>query len=155
LLLNTGCIHRTLQIDTNPPGAKVWLNGEECGTTPVEVPFTSYGKIDVFLMKEDYAARREVVHLRPPWYAVFPLDFFSDVLYPGNLHDHQLLAVELQSLESPDTDALEERALEFRESSRRLLEHEAERRGTDVKMRPLEAGGTSDEMPRNTEEANR
>ena len=33
-LILTGCVERLITVKTNPPGAVVWLNGEETGITP-------------------------------------------------------------------------------------------------------------------------
>jgi len=127
--LSTGCIQRSLRIETDPPGAAVWVNGDDCGRTPVDIPFVNYGAIEIFIQKKDYATRKEVVRLRAPWYAVFPIDFFTDVLYPGKLHDRKTFAFKLEPLEQADMKALESRALEFSRKARKLLATEREKRG--------------------------
>jgi hypothetical protein len=55
-LLLAGCsTQRTLEIASEPPGARIWVNGDlQRGVTPVEVPFTHYGRFDVRLEKEGY-----------------------------------------------------------------------------------------------------
>jgi len=129
ICLSAGCIQRTLRIQTDPPGANVWVNGDDCGRTPVDMPFVSYGAIEIFMQKKDYATRKEVVRLRAPWYAVFPIDFFTDVLYPGKLHDRKTFGFKLESLGQADMKALESRAEEFSENARKLLAKEREKRG--------------------------
>jgi len=47
-----GCVHRTLEVESNPPGALVYLNGEEVGRTPMRKEFLWYGTYDVQLRKE-------------------------------------------------------------------------------------------------------
>ena len=48
-----GCgVERTLQIESNPPGALVHLNGEEVGRTPMRKAFVWYGTYDVQLRKD-------------------------------------------------------------------------------------------------------
>ena len=125
----TGCIQRTLQIETDPPGANVWVNGENVGKTPAELPFLTYGSIEVFMQMEGHATRKEVVRLRPPWYAVFPIDFFTDVLYPGTLHDRKTFGFKLDRPTPPDLEALRSRGEEFRDNARELLARERRKRG--------------------------
>jgi hypothetical protein len=45
---------RFLRIDSDPPGARVWVNGEEKGEAPVTVPFVHYGRTHVRLEKPGY-----------------------------------------------------------------------------------------------------
>ena len=60
--LLAGCsTKRTLTIDSTPPGAAVWVDGERKGTTPVQVPFVHYGTFEVRLEKNGYEALAEEV----------------------------------------------------------------------------------------------
>lgn len=136
----TGCIQRTLRIETDPPGASVWVNGDDAGTTPAEVAFVSYGAVEIFMQMDDHATRKEVVRLRPPWYAVFPIDFATDVLYPGTLHDRKTFGFKLDRLAEPDVEALRSRAEEFRRNARELLAGERLKRGI-----PAPDGGASED----------
>src|SRR3990172_12037515 len=43
MILLAGCVERRLTINTDPQGAKVVLNDQEIGTSPVTVPFHWYG----------------------------------------------------------------------------------------------------------------
>jgi len=124
-----GCINRTMHIETDPPGAVVWVDGDEYGKTPVDVHFTSYGSREVFLQMPDHATKREVVKLRAPWYAWFPVDFAADVLCPFTLQDRQSFAFTMEPLPPADVKALEGRAGAFREKALRALAEERKRRG--------------------------
>ena len=44
-----GCLQRRIRITSEPPGARVWLNDVEIGTTPAEASFLYYGVYDVRL----------------------------------------------------------------------------------------------------------
>src|SRR5262245_32199714 len=46
-LAASGCVTRTLRVETDPPGARVWIDGVEAGPSPVEVPFTHYGAREI------------------------------------------------------------------------------------------------------------
>lgn len=49
-----GCVERRLYIDSEPQGARVWLNDRDVGVTPTEVDFTWFGTYDVRLHKEGF-----------------------------------------------------------------------------------------------------
>jgi len=87
LVLAAGCVERTMTIRSEPPQARVYIDGKETGRTPLTVKFNWYGYREVMLQKDGYEIEREVVHLKPPLYERFPLDFFSDLLLPLKLHD--------------------------------------------------------------------
>jgi hypothetical protein len=54
-LLAAGCsTKRYLEIASEPTGATVFVNGVPRGTTPVRVPFTYYGQMEVRLEKAGY-----------------------------------------------------------------------------------------------------
>lgn len=63
-----GCVQRKLRITSEPPGARVWVNDVEIGTTPAETEFTFYGWYDVRLERpgfEPVMTEREAV--APIW----------------------------------------------------------------------------------------
>ena len=53
-LASTGCVERRYTIRSNPPGALVYVNGEEIGTTPVSRSFTYYGDRDITLIQDGF-----------------------------------------------------------------------------------------------------
>ena len=56
---------RYLTIQTNPPGAAIWVNGEKlAGTTPVVVPFTHYGRFDVRVEKAGHQSVARELHIK-------------------------------------------------------------------------------------------
>jgi len=78
--LSLGCVERRLMITSEPSGALVYLNDEEAGRTPLEVPFTWYGTYDVRAEHEGFQTlhtQREAV--RPWWEAPGP-DLFAEAL---------------------------------------------------------------------------
>lgn len=64
-VLITGCsTQRTLEIASEPPGARIWVNGVlQRGVTPVRVPFTHYGRFDVRLEKDGYESVAVELHV--------------------------------------------------------------------------------------------
>ncbi len=114
LLLCSGCVDRFLVVRTEPVGAKVFVDGIDVGISPVRIPFNFYGTRDLLVrMEEDekrgersLAPQRRIVKLTPPWYQRFPLDFVSEILWPGTL---EVIHEEVFVLEPQDLDALSER----------------------------------------------
>ena len=52
-----GCsTKRELYITSEPRGARVWVNGEDKGRTPVAIPFVYYGTFGIRLEKKGYEA---------------------------------------------------------------------------------------------------
>ena len=105
---------RQLVITSDPPGAEVRLDEEHAGYTPLEVPFTHYGKRRITLYLDGYLSRSDVLDVRPPWYGRFPLDLFSEVLLPlGWKHTkthHVLLERGTGTIPAPDLRGVLERA---------------------------------------------
>ncbi len=108
-----GCVERTISIDTDPPGALVWLNDREIGRTPVTVHFVYYGTYDVRLELDGYEPMMTFGEAKAPiWDAPGP-DFVAEVApipLRSTIHWHYVM----QPL-NEDTDALVERARELRQ----------------------------------------
>lgn len=49
-----GCVRRVIDITSDPPGARVWVNDRDIGRTPCSVEFTHYGRYDVRLQREGF-----------------------------------------------------------------------------------------------------
>ncbi len=111
----TGCVRRTLTIETEPQGAVVTLNDEQIGPTPVSRDFTWYGDYDVVIRKAGHQTLHTNIVVKPPWYQLPPFDFFADVLWPGELQDRHHHGFTLEAWVAPDHDELVERSLELRE----------------------------------------
>ena len=98
LLGTVGCVERLFEVRSDPPGASVHLNGKEAGTTPLDHEFTYYGTYDVTLRAPGHYSHKELKVISPPWYEVFPLDFFSEIVIPWKLEDVHTLEVRLVPL---------------------------------------------------------
>src|SRR6185503_14144438 len=86
-LSQTGCVERILAIQSDPPGAAAYLDGEKVGTTPCEVSYTWYGTRVLVLELRGYSLVRKEIVLNPPWWQLVPIDFITDVLIPMTLRD--------------------------------------------------------------------
>ena len=86
--------------------ARVSLNDEQIGESPVTVTFNWYGDYYVRATKEGYETLQTHRELDAPWYDWFPLDFFAQVLYPGHIVDSQEWTFELAPSQPPTRDEL-------------------------------------------------
>lgn len=109
-----GCVRRTIRITTEPPNALIFLNDQEIGRSELTTDFLWYGDYDVIIRKEGYETLQTHWNIEPPWYQVVPIDFFSEVLWPGHLHDAHSRHFVLSPRTLPTTEELIERAEETR-----------------------------------------
>lgn len=120
LLCVAGCVERTMKIQTSPPGAMITVNDEEVGPSPTKFTFLWYGKYEIVARKPGYRTLRMTYDARPPWYQIPPIDFVTETMVPGTIHDdHDVPAIELTVAEPPTVEQLVGRASELRETSQR------------------------------------
>jgi hypothetical protein len=96
-----GCgVERKLVIDSDPPGALVYLNHEEVGRTPLRYDFTWYGEYDVQLRREGYQTVNSTEWVVAPWWQWPPFDFLAE-LTPGRPRDTHSLAYVMKPATRP------------------------------------------------------
>ncbi|MBW8884084.1 MAG: PEGA domain-containing protein, partial [Planctomycetia bacterium] len=78
LLSMTGCVRRRLTVRTTPPGAQVFIDDQEIGTTPCSASYVYYGTRKITLMKDGYRTETVFQKIPPPWYEISPLDFMAE-----------------------------------------------------------------------------
>lgn len=113
-VLLTGCVERTLTINTEPPGAVVVLNDQEIGVSPVTVPFNWYGDYWVRASREGYETLDTHRRLKAPIYDHPPLDLFTEVLWPGRIVDAYEWTFDLAVKEYPTRDEFIEQGQSLR-----------------------------------------
>ena len=130
LLIAAGCVRRTARFTSVPDGARVFLNDREIGRTPATVEFTWYGDYDVIYRLEGYETVKTNAVISPPLYQRFPFDFFAEVLWPGELHDHHDIPTQQLVARQPiNPDELISRAKELRDRALLGSEKSAENDG--------------------------
>ena len=112
-LLSSGCVERALVVETDPPDAEVWVDGDLEGLSPVRVPFSHYGTREIVVVKGGFATQRGTRPVEAPWYERFPLDFASENLWPGTLTDERYFVYTLTP-ETVDPEGVLKRAEEMR-----------------------------------------
>ena len=111
-----GCgVERTLQIQSEPPGALVHLNGEEVGRTPMRKAFVWYGTYDVQLRKDGYRALDAETKVWAPWWQIPPIDLVAELI-PLPLQDNHVVSYRMNPVTERQTDPEQviERAVELR-----------------------------------------
>jgi hypothetical protein len=113
-----GCVERRFLVESDPPGAFVYQNGQFLGATPVDVPFLYYGNYDFMLVKEGYDSLKVSTRVSPPWFERPGVDFFSENLWPFHIQDVRPVFYQLQPMAQTNTIELMNQARELRERGR-------------------------------------
>ncbi len=88
----TGCVERRMVIIADPfPDASNAIVYDEkdqpIGGTPVDKPFTYYGKYRFRIVKDGFDTLDVEQRVRAPWYELPVLDFISENLIPWTIRD--------------------------------------------------------------------
>ncbi len=116
-----GCLRRRMTINSNPPGATVYVDGRQLGKTPVSTDFTYYGTRNIRLEKDKYQTRNIKQKVSPPWYEFPPLDFFTETFSVGEIKNHHVWTYELQRQAYSPGDQILKRANEFAFEGSRIV----------------------------------
>ncbi|MBW3599797.1 MAG: PEGA domain-containing protein [Planctomycetes bacterium] len=113
-----GDVRRRLTVRSHPPGALVYIDDQQIGTTPASTSFIYYGARKIQLIKDGFKTLTVQQTFSPPWYEIPPLDFFSENLYSGELRDERVLDFQMEPETIPPTNELRERAEALRAGAR-------------------------------------
>lgn len=105
-LLSTGCLERTIEVSTSPPGAEVYVNDAYIGRTPTTTGFEFYGQYDVRIRKDGYEPISTNRNASMPLWELPPIDLAASAV-PITLPNEQRWDFEMQP--SPDMNAPAER----------------------------------------------
>jgi hypothetical protein len=115
LLAVSGCVERNLKIDSDPQGARVFLNDREVGVTPVKISFLWYGDYDIILRREGFKTLKTHYQVNAPWYEYPPIDLVAECLIPTTIRDeHVLPTYQLEPTPVPSIGEVVERAVQTR-----------------------------------------
>ena len=106
----SGCVERRMTVRTNPPGALVYVDDYEIGTTPVSTDFTYYGTRKIRIVKDGYETLTVMQPIPAPWYQFPPIDFITENFVPGKIRDQRMLDYQLKPQMIVPTDQLLSRA---------------------------------------------
>jgi hypothetical protein len=117
MLLPSGCVRRRLNVRTTPPGALVYVDNQQIGTTPCSVDFTYYGTREIRLVKPGFETLTVNQPIPAPWYQIPPLDFVSENLTPTKIRDNRTVTYNLAPQLMVPREQLLERADQLRQDT--------------------------------------
>lgn len=111
-LPTAGCVERVMRITTEPPGARIYVNGEERGVTTVrrptvEVPFLWYGNYTITIRKDGYFTQDVTYQTKAPPYQWIGPDLFAEIIPWRFRNVHEVPPIELNAREGPPADRYE------------------------------------------------
>jgi len=118
MICQTGCVRRRMTVRSNPPGAKVYIDDVEIGTTPVSTYFTYYASRKITLIKDGYRTETTYHRVLPPWYEIPPVDLVSENFWPYETRDERVVDFQLVPQENVPLDELLGRAEALRGNAR-------------------------------------
>lgn len=119
-LLGTGCVERRFLITSDPPGAIVQANGKTIGATPIDIPYTYYGKYRFTLLRDGYETLVVDQPVTAPVYAYPPLDFITENLVPFRITDIRKYHYKMEPLKIENPDAVLNRSEQLRVRGRQI-----------------------------------
>jgi hypothetical protein len=117
VLVSPGCVRRRLNVRSNPPGALVYVDNQQIGTTPCSVDFIYYGTREIRLIKPGYETLTVNQPIPTPWYQIPPLDFVSENLVWTKIRDNRTVTYNLAPLLVVPTEQLVDRANHLRQDA--------------------------------------
>jgi len=109
-----GCVQRRMTIRSNPPGALVYVDDYQIGTTPVSTDFIYYGTRKIRLVKDGYETLTVRQPFPIPWYEIFPLDFVTENLWPWEIRDERVVDLAMTNMVSVPPESVVARAEQAR-----------------------------------------
>ncbi len=85
--LLSGCVKRSIIVDTDPPGAELWINGHPMGKTPVTYAFITHGRYKFEIQKAGFQPLTVREMVKAPMYEWIPVDFLFEFFVPVHLED--------------------------------------------------------------------
>jgi hypothetical protein len=92
----SGCVERRMTVRTNPPGALLYVDDYQIGTTPCSTNFTYYGTRKIRLVKDGYETLTVMQSVPAPWYEYTPIDFVAENFVPGQIRDQRTLDFQMR-----------------------------------------------------------
>ena len=106
-----------MTIRSTPPGALVYVDDYQIGTTPVSTDFIYYGTRKIRLVKDGFETLTVRQPFPIPWYEVFPLDFVTENLWPWEIRDERVVDLAMAPLDAMPAEAVVARAEQARSSA--------------------------------------
>lgn len=105
-----GCVDRRFVVESNVPGAQVYVDGRPIGPAPADAWYTYPGEYEFKAVAPGYQPLKQKVRFKAKWYDYPPLDLFAEVLWPGRIEDVRRVRLDLEPTRPVRTDELINRA---------------------------------------------
>jgi hypothetical protein len=109
-----GGVARRITVRTNPPGAEVYIDNYEIGTSPCSTFFTYYGTREIRMVKDGFETLVVRQPIPAPWYEYLPFEFVADNFWPSKIHDERVVDFNLVPQQIVPTNQLLTRAEQLR-----------------------------------------
>jgi hypothetical protein len=116
----TGCVERRFVIESNVPGAQVYVNNVPVGPSPADARWDYAGKYEFRVVAQGYEPLTQVERVRGRWYDYPGLDFVAETLWPFHIEDVRRFRFDLQPTATIRTDELINKGSELRNQARQL-----------------------------------
>jgi PEGA domain len=104
-------------VRSNPPGALVYVDNQQIGTTPCAVDFTYYGTREIRLIKPGFETLTVNQPIPTPWYEIPGIDFVSENLVPTKIRDNRTVTYDLAPQLVVPKEQLLDRANQLRQEA--------------------------------------
>jgi hypothetical protein len=94
--LVAGCVDRRFLVETDVPGAQVYVDGKLIGASPADAQWEYAGCRRFTAVAPGYEPLVQDVNFAAKWYEFPPLDFFAEVLWPFRIEDRRLVQLHLE-----------------------------------------------------------
>src|SRR6266542_684785 len=94
--LAAGCVDRRFVVETNVPGAQIYVDGKPVGASPADGQWEYAGYREFTAVAPGYEPLVQRVRFAPMWYEFPPLDFFAEVLWPFRIEDRRAVHLALE-----------------------------------------------------------
>lgn len=84
----------------------VYVDRQYIGLSPVSTSYTYYGTRNFEIVRDGYRTEKFLRKFNPPWYAIPPLDFVTETLWPYETRDERIIDVQLSPELAVPNDAL-------------------------------------------------
>jgi hypothetical protein len=116
----SGCVDRRFVVESDPPGAIVYINDRLVGATPVDQSFVYYGKYRFVFVRDGYETLTVDECIRTPWWSYIPLDFVVENLLPYTVRDVRYIRHPLMPRQEISEKAILDRAEQLRAQGQSL-----------------------------------
>lgn len=115
-----GCVERRFVVETNVPGAQVYVNNVAVGPSPADARWEYPGRYEFRVVAQGYEPLKVYEQVNPKWYEYPGLDLFFEVLWPFHIEDVRRFRFDLAPAAQVRTDELLDAATRLRERAATL-----------------------------------